>query len=217
MSIFKTVFLLVFAVLPSPVKIAILRARGAKIGRGCSIGISVLNSETIELGDYVYIGHFNLIWRLKELKLQTGSKIGDGNWIAGGGFGNLFVGRNSSIRRFHFLEASGSIKIGMNSILAGRGIQMFTHGLHPDRFDDIRSITISDWCYVGALSSFVPGARIGKGTFVGLGAVVTKPHVAEYILLGGNPAINKKSLSPDSMYFNEGYLHHNHHPANYNG
>lgn len=213
----RSLYLCVLALLPSKIKIWVLRFKGAKIGRSCRIGLTIIDSENIDIGDYVYIGNFNIIWRLNNLKLETGSKLGDGNWITGGGGGSFSLGRNSSLRRFHYLDASGSIKIGMNSILAGRGIQMITHGLHPETFQYMRPIVIDDWCYIGAFTKFVPGSSICKGTFVGMGAVVTKSHHEEYILLGGNPARKIRSLDVNSRYFQASYLPHNHHPSDYLG
>lgn len=217
MKAIRLLLLLVFTLLPSALKIAILRARGARIGKSCKIGLSIIDAKNIRLGDHVRIGHFNLIWRLTELDLGTGSKIGDGNWVTGATKGRLRMGRNSSIRRFHYLEASGDILIGDNSILAGRGVQMFTHGLHPDDFEQVKPITIGDWCYIGAFAKFVPGVVIPKGTFVGMAAVLTKAYQDEYVLLAGNPATVKRALSPQAKYFQRPFLPLGHHPRDYRG
>jgi len=213
----KLICLIFFAFLPSSIKISILRARGAVIGKGCKIGISIVDAKNMNFGDYVEIGNLNLIWRLSGIDLETGSKIGDGNWITGGRTGSLRLGRNSSIRRFHYLEASGGINIGNNSIIAGRGSQFFTHGLHPDSFEQIKPIRIEDWCYIGAFCKFAPGVVVSKGSFVGLGAVLSKEYEEGYVLLVGNPAVIKKRLSPQSMYFQQGFLPLGHHPKGYLG
>ncbi|MHA6298271.1 acyltransferase [Devosia sp. CAU 1758] len=217
MRVVRLLLVIGLSILPSVLKLPILRLTGAKIGKGCYIGFSIINARTIEIGDHVNIGHMNLIWNLKTLSLATGSKIGDFNWIAGGGIGALLMGRNCSIRRFHFLEASGNISMGANSILAGRSSKLFTHGLSPSKFEDIRPIEIAEWCYVGAGCSFVPGANVAKGTFVGMGAVVSKPSLTTYILLAGNPAVQVKTLDPNDTYFIQPFLRHAHHPDTYAG
>lgn len=46
---------------------------------------------------------------------------------------------------------------------------------------------ISDDCWIGVRAIFTPGHRIGKGSIVGAGSVVTK-DVEPYSIVGGNPA-----------------------------
>jgi acetyltransferase-like isoleucine patch superfamily enzyme len=127
------------------------------------------------------------------------------------------VGHNSAITRLHFFEASGGILIGDNTIIAGRGSHFFTHGISSTNLDDVRSIEIGSWCYIGSTSRFVPASGVARGTFVGLGAVVTKAFKDEFVLIAGNPAIIKKRLSPDDAYFDRGFLPHDHHPPGYTG
>lgn len=211
----KIIILLTLAIMPSPVKVLILRLRGAKIGKNVKIGLAIINSENIEIGDNVVIGHFNLLWRLKNLQLQSGCAIVGFNWITGATSGSFFVGQNTGITRFHFFESSGDISIGSNTIVAGRGSTFFTHGISSVNLDDIRSITIGDWCYVGSGSKFVPGSGVNTGTFVGMGAVVHKAFTEEYILAAGCPAQIKSRLSQNDTYFNRTHLPQAHHPSDY--
>lgn len=217
MKYLKIACLILFALLPSVLKIWCLRLYGAKIGKGCKIGISIISAKQIDIGDYVLIGHLNLIYRLNKLSMGSGSKIDSFNWITGGSIGDLYIGNNSSIRRFHFIEASGSMFMGNNTIVAGRSSLFFTHGLTPDNLNDVRSIKIGNWCYIGAACRFLPGASIGNGTFVGMGAVVTKQYDATYVLLAGNPARVRKEFSKDSLYFNRPFLRHSSHSEMYDG
>lgn len=46
---------------------------------------------------------------------------------------------------------------------------------------------IEDDCWVGVRTIFTPGHRIGKGSIIAAGAVVTK-DVEPYTIVGGNPA-----------------------------
>lgn len=203
--------------LPSRLKIALLRMRGASIGENCRIGFSLLDASEICIGDHVRVGHFNLLWRLTRLELETGSVIVMGNWITGARTGKFRLGRNSGITRFHFFEASGNIDIGSNCIVAGRGSHFFTHGISSIDLDSIRPITIGDWSYIGSGSRFVPGATVEKGTFVGMASVVTKGHTQSYCLIAGNPARSKKELSSGDVYFDRPYLPQAQHPTDYQG
>lgn len=204
-------FKLLLAMLPSKIKILYLRFKGAKIGKNCYIGISVVDANNLEIGDNVYIGHFNLLWRLKKFKIGTGSRITMCNWITGAFEGECNIGNNSAITRFHFLEAGSDINIGNNCIIAGRGSHFMTHGITSRNLDDRRAIVIEDWCYIGSSSRVVPGAKISHHTFVGMGSVITKVFNDSYVLIAGAPAIIKKNLSPNDAYFNRSHLPHEHH------
>ena len=206
------------SMLPSSLRIGVMRARGAIIGSDCRLGfLAVVDSRYIEFGDNVQIASFNLLHRLAILKLGHGSRMNGFNWVTGAGSGGLRIGKNSAVTRFHFFEASGNITIDDNSIVAGRGSHFFTHGISSTNLDDVRSITIGAWCYVGSSSRFVPGSGVSRGTFVGMGSVVTRLHREEYVLVAGNPATVRKRLSAGDAYFSRPYLPHDHHLRSYDG
>lgn len=209
---------LLMAFLPSALRIAILRARGAKIGRHCYIGMfTLLDARDLTLGDYVQIASFNLLHRLKSLEMGPGSRMNGLNWITGARTGSLVMGANAAITRLHFFEASGDIFVGENTIIAGRGTHFFTHGISSTNLDDVRSINIGPWSYIGSSSRFVPGSGCAEKTFVGMGAVVTKNFEEGHVLIAGNPASIKKRLSAGDAYFLRDFLPHDHHPEGYNG
>lgn len=208
---------LLIACLPSAVKIPLYRWRGAKIGKGCYIGFSLVVAQDFHMDDYSYIGHFNLLWRLKQMKIGRGSRISFLNWITGARQGCFRMGNNSSISVMHFLEASGDIFIGSNTIVAGRASQFFTHGISSSNLDDQRPIRIGDWCYIGSAARFTPGSSVADCTFVGMGAVVTKFFDETYVLIGGVPAKPLKELSDKDVFFNRPFMPHAHHPKYYAG
>lgn len=204
--------MLLLSIAPSRVKILCLRIMGAKIGTDCYIGLSVIDAKSINIGNNTRIGHFNIIKSLNSLSLATGSKIESFNWITGGGLGDFTLGARSSVRRFHFFEASGCICIGSDSVIAGRSSLFYTHGLSPESWSEIRQITIGDWAYVGAAARFLPGSGVSVGSFVGMGTVVTKFHPESYVLIAGCPGRVIRSIDPNSTYFKRGPLRHAHHP-----
>lgn len=215
----KTViYAILLSFFPSFIRIPLLRRRGARIGVGCRIGFfTVIDCAEIEIGDCVQIASFNLIHRLVSLKMGSGSRMNGFNWITGARTGSLVVGENAAITRLHFFECSGDIHLGPNSIIAGRGSHFFTHGISSQKLEDIRPIKIGSWCYVGSSSRFVPGSGVSRGTFVGMGSVVSRLHSDEYVLLAGNPARVRKHLAPDDIYFDRPFMPHDHHPENYTG
>jgi acetyltransferase-like isoleucine patch superfamily enzyme len=204
-------------IFPSRLKIWILRRMGWTIGSHCYIGFSILQACHVTLGDNVYIGHLNVIWRLKTLEMGSGSRINFKNWITGARIGTFKLGKNSAVSGRHFLEASADIMVGDNSIIAGRESQFFSHGISASSLDDKRPIHIGDWCYIGSSSRFVPGAKVPNHCFVGMGAVVTKAHEEEYVLLAGVPANVRKKLNKSDVFFDRSFFHHAHHLSNYDG
>lgn len=214
----KLVKLVLEALLPSALRIRLLRFRGAQIGVGCVIKpFTILDATEIKLGNYSFIAGFNLIHRLKRLEMGSGTRLSSFNWITGAGTGTLAFGDNSAATRLHFFEASGNINVGANTIVAGRGTHFLTHGISSRNLDDVRPITIGPWCYIGSSSRFVPGSGVSKGTFVGMGSVVTKFIYDEFVLVAGSPAIPKKKLSAEDIYFKRDFLPHEHHPMGYEG
>jgi len=203
--------------LPSFLKITILKMIGAKIGKNVYIGYSLIEANKINIGDNVYIGHLNVIWRLNELRLENGSRIAMFNWISGARKGNFFLGKNSAITGSHYFESSNNIVIGENTIIAGKSSSFYTHGITPTNLDEKKPIFIGNWCYIGSNCGFVPGSVISDFTFVGMGTIVTKQFIENYILIGGCPAEVKKRLHEDDIYFNRKYLPHEHHPKDYSG
>lgn len=209
---------ILLSIIPWAIRVHILRLIGMKIGKNVKIGwFVVIDSKNVDIGDNVQIASFNLIHRLCKLKMANGSRMNGLNWITGAKTGEFYLGKNSAITRLHFFEASAGIEIGDNTIVAGRNSHFFTHGISSTNLDDMRPIKIGPWCYIGSSSRFVPGAEISKGTFVGLGAVVTKRFDEPYILLGGIPAEKRKKLSPDDIFFSRSHLTHDHHPSWYAG
>ena len=76
--------LLLVAVLPSPVKIAILRwVFGYKIGKRVRIGISLIDVRYCELDDGSSIGHLNIIRGFDTFRVGRNSSICNLNRITG--------------------------------------------------------------------------------------------------------------------------------------
>ena len=213
----RLIGMIVFAMLPSSLKLFLLRRRGHSIGEHCYIGLSVVSISRITLDDYTYIGHFNLIWGPITLHLRRGARVSTGNWITGGPGSYLDLGDNSSVSIGHYFDSSAGIVIGRNCICAGIGSHFFSHGITSDNLDERMGISIGDWCYVGSSVRFVPGSGVADHTFVGMGAVVTKQHSESYVLLAGIPATPRKKLQCDSQFFDRTFTKQPHHPATYAG
>ena len=84
------------------------------------------------------------------------------------------------------------ITVGSNCAITA-GVKIFTHGgarvarrKYPN-YDVFGMVEVGDYCYIGTNSLIMPGVKIGNGSMVAAGSVVTK-SVPPNMVVGGNPA-----------------------------
>ncbi|MDB8567894.1 DapH/DapD/GlmU-related protein [Turicibacter sanguinis] len=106
---------------------------------------------------------------------------------------NLTIGDNSGIGEESFIQDIGNITIGHN-VLMGPKVMIFTanHEIKKSKKIcqqgiKIKDVIVEDDVWIGAGAIILPGVHIKKGAVIGAGSVVTK-DVAEYTIVGGNPA-----------------------------
>lgn len=90
----------------------------------------------------------------------------------------------------YFQNFDADIVVGQGCYIAPNvGIITANHDPSDPRFHEPgRTITIGDGVWIGMNAVLLPGARLGAGTIVGAGAVVTKPDHGGGCLLVGVPA-----------------------------
>lgn len=107
---------------------------------------------------------------------------------------NIEIGEGTAINANAHMNTEGGLKIG-RYVHIGINLVIYTSN-HNFRstvgipYDDMvinKPVLISDFVWMGANVSVVPGVTIGEGAIVGMGAVVTK-DVPECAIVGGNPA-----------------------------
>ena len=108
--------------------------------------------------------------------------------------GDVFVDRNSFISSFVNISAVGNVHIGKNVMLAnGCRLETGTHGLFDldvpmkEQSTDSHGIFIGDDCWLGAGVKVVDNVRIGQGSVIGAGSVVTK-DIPPFSIAAGVPA-----------------------------
>jgi acetyltransferase-like isoleucine patch superfamily enzyme len=193
--------------LPSSLITPLLRLLGYKVGKKLRIGFSIISVKKLELGDGVKIGHLNLIINdeiilgnlssvgymniLKgpfSLILKNKASIGNKNYFTRGrkgisyGVSELVINYNSKVTVGHHLDLTKSIYFGENSILAGLGSQMWTHGYYhadkgPERIRIDGEIKIGDNVYIGSSCIFNPGVVVSNSIHLGGGSVISKSLV----------------------------------------
>jgi acetyltransferase-like isoleucine patch superfamily enzyme len=127
------------------------------------------------------------------IKLGLNCRIMDYAMIQSYG-GNIEIGDDCSINPFCILYGHGGLKIG-------KGVRIASHAvLIPANhtFDDLdtpiwrqpetrRGIVIEDDVWIGSGCKILDGVRIGRGSVIGAGAVVTS-SLPEFSIAAGVPA-----------------------------
>jgi len=132
-----------------------------------------------------FVGRQMFIEAGKRIKIGQGALIGSGDSIQ--------IGDDSSIGKDCIVN---NVKIG-KAVMMGEGVIMFAANHKHDNtdipminqgMDSIRTLIIEDDVWLGARCIILPSVkRIGKGSIIGAGAVITK-DIPEYAIVGGNPA-----------------------------
>jgi acetyltransferase-like isoleucine patch superfamily enzyme len=137
-------------------------------------GVLVFHPENICFGNNVYIGHNTILKGYYSGKMI----VGDHTWI----------GQNC------FLHSGGGIEIG-KAVGVGPGVIIISSMHIPERLPtpvmhsglEFKKVVLEDGCDIGVGVTILPGVRIGIGSIVGAGTVVTK-DVEPYTIVAGIPA-----------------------------
>ncbi len=154
---------------------AIWRALAKKFGSGVRIssGAQFKHPETFEIGNSVFIGEGTFI----QGRFDGTCLIGDNTWI---GPQSYFDARNLIIEE--------SVGWGPGAKVLGSahtGLPIDVPIIQTDL--EIKPVVIGAWADVGVNAVILPGVRVGKGSIIGAGAVVTQ-DVPPFAVMAGIPA-----------------------------
>lgn len=118
---------------------------------------------------------------------------------------NIRTGTNVFINAYCVIVDTCIVSIG-SRVMFGPSVSLYSgcHPLDPDLRNGLKGpemgkeIHIEDDCWIGGNAILLPGVRIGKGSTVGAGSVVTK-DVPEYSVVAGNPARVIKAAPRNSI------------------
>lgn len=123
----------------------------------------------------------------------SGLKIGRGSVVhMGARFfkpSGVSIGEDTIVGDNVFLDGRAKLTIGNHVDIASQVlIYNSEHDLESVNFSATEEqVEISDYVFIGPRAIILPGVKIGKGSVVAAGAVVTK-NVADYAIVGGVPA-----------------------------
>lgn len=136
---------------------------GSLIGRNCVIRSGTVIYESSTLADDVETGH-NVLIREKTV-IGSGTRIGTATVIDG----TVKIGSKVSIQSMVYIPI-GSI-IG-NNVFIGPNVVITNDRYPPSKRLD--GVIIEDNAAIGANSTLIAGIRVGSGSMVAAGSVVTK-------------------------------------------
>jgi acetyltransferase-like isoleucine patch superfamily enzyme len=145
-------------------------------------GVLVFQPQAISIGSNVYIGHYAILRAYD----RAGLAIGDDSWIG----------------QLCYVNAAGGVEIG-SRVGIGPGVKIMS----SEHSEEGRSVPvllcelefapvrIEDDCDLGMGAVVLPGRKVGRGSIVGAGAVVTR-DVEPYSIVAGVPA-RKIGMRPE--------------------
>lgn len=211
--------MMLYGLLPSPLKIWVYRLKGYRIGKNVTIGLgSVVCGREVQIGDHSRIGFLTAIRgrRIRigahvqigattiidtpTLEIGDGTKINEQVFVGGLQFpdSTLTIGRNCQIMQMTFINPATSIRIGDDTGIGGHCL-LFGHTSWLSKFEgypvDFQPIEIGNSVSVAWRVFILPGSRIGDGAVIGANSLVNRT-VPPRCLAVGFPA-RVVSKAPD--------------------
>jgi acetyltransferase-like isoleucine patch superfamily enzyme len=207
---------IVVAALPaSGLKNSLLRRLGWAIGDGVRIGpCLVLNIDHVDIGDGARIGAFNVLRELVTLKVGAHADIGHWNWVSAcrpfgeaGATCLLQLGAHSAITARHYLDCTGSIRVGTHTTIAGVRSTLITHGISwKNSAQTFNPIVIGDYCLISSNVQVSPGAVVGNRIVVGMGATIAGRILEPGLYIQPRAELVKSDLGGEYFQRKEGRI-----------
>jgi acetyltransferase-like isoleucine patch superfamily enzyme len=118
---------------------------------------------------------------------------------------HIVIGEDSIIGERVVLDGRGPLKIGNHvDIATGAMIYNSHHDVHSNDFHAIElQNVVEDYVFIGPNAIILPGVKLGRGSVVGAGAVVTK-DVAPLSIVVGVPAKEVSTREEENLQYQLG-------------
>ncbi len=148
-------------------------SRGSTLGVGVIVRSGSIIYENSTLGPGVETGH-NVLVR-EETVIGRGSLIGTGTIIDG----RVTIGEHVRIESGVYIPPY--TRIGSNVFIGPRAV--FTNDRYPPS-SRLQGAIVEDDVVIGANSVILPGVKIGRGSIIAAGSVVTRDVPPDSVVLG---------------------------------
>jgi acetyltransferase-like isoleucine patch superfamily enzyme len=154
------------------------------------------------------INRSNIVSGPLSLWLDSCASIGNRNKVVRAPFpsvvcwGACFVlGEGSKITSDHLIDCTRTVRLGSNTIIAGSGSQIWSHGyIHdadgPGRYRIDGKVNIGNNVYLGSRCIINLGVNIAPACIIGAGAVIAKSLPKPGFYVGAGLRILPRPLSP---------------------
>lgn len=177
------------------------------------IGRSVILVKHLSMGPESFIGPFNVIRDLEELRMGAGANIATRNWIIGVPVESaiyrdkphrdpsLVLGDYAMITVGHDIDCADRVELKDHAVIAGFRSSILTHSLNlvNDKFVT-GPIVLEELAVLMSGCTMMTGTRIPARSIVSAGSVVNTRLTAEQTFYRGNPAEAVREL-PDNLKF----------------
>lgn len=142
-------------------------------------GVTILGFENISLGSNVRIMKNSYLYAHDKGNIEIGNNFDmNTNSQLGASFGKIVIGNNCSIASNCVLRAANHNFQNPNKLIIEQG-------------HDYGEIILEDDIWIASNSVITANVRIGKGSVIGAGSVVTK-NILPYSIVYGNAAQQKR-------------------------
>ena len=157
----------------------VLAVNAATIGCASIAAGNVFDGPfSLVIEDGVVLGNKNTFWSV------MGGEVANMEEPEGGApsMYSCIIRRNVLITEGHFFDSTGGFEVGEGTWIAGRGSQVWTHGLKSG------PVMIGNNCYVGTHVIMSPRSATGSFNVILPGSVVSQRFNTNNATLGGVPA-----------------------------
>ena len=207
----RTVLAIILSVLPSFLRVPVLRMMGARIGANVRLGLfSILIADHTEMGDNVRLAPLSFV-RARQIKLGKRVRIGSLSFISTGRLilgddtiisklavvagqvnrhSELVTGKRCWIFPFCWIDTTREVHME-DEVGVGGGSYIFTHGSWQSVLDGFPvafgPVVLKRNVWLPWRVFILPNVTIGEYCTIAAGAVVNK-SIPPYSLAGGVPA-----------------------------
>jgi acetyltransferase-like isoleucine patch superfamily enzyme len=200
--------MITWGLLPTPLKVAYYRSRGAKIGSRVSMGLgSVIVADEIEIGEGVAIG-FGSYLRARKIRIGRFARIGSASFLDAetieigedakiseqvfvGGLSSpqshFHLGARTTVMQHTFINVARPVTIGDDTGIGGK-CTIFTHGSWQNMLDgypvSFAPVSIGNNVWIPWQVFIMPGVTIGDGATIGASSLVTRDIPAGALAVG---------------------------------
>lgn len=188
---------------------------GFQLAADSRIGFSVLLARQVVLAPGAKVGHLNVVKGLDRLELGEHASIGRGNWISGYPKGSgahfahlpnrspkLVLHAHSALTNRHIVDCTDSVTLGAFCTFGGFRSQVLTHSINVEMGrQHCAPVEFGAYSFVGTGVIVLGGARLPDYCVLGAGAVLSRAFEQTHTLYAGNPAVARKQLPADAVYF----------------